>query len=331
MKLVKHHFIDDWYPVSHSLRMNNICQLKCIFCPAKKHKTKNSPFHHFDEIKWNVSNQFIGIGGGLYEIGEIEKVQKGWSNKLLNYFLNKNNKILLQTRSPLIKESLREINENLRKNLVVVMGFFSVENQVASLFEPNIASPIERLKCISTLRSMGYLTGANLMPLIPEINGEMSLIETALKLFKEHGASFALHHWADKQTLEQIHLETKKPIHQTQLDKEKIFEKITINYQKTGLSPRLFHSYFRDWLGEKEKIVVGLRYLYYYHLFIRKPRDAYKIAAYHLNKLKDEDWLNLKRKHKILQLPGIGAKMEKIILNFSEGNWEFLDKLEGKQ
>ncbi len=336
LKLVKHRFVDDWYPVSHSIKMTNVCQLKCIFCPASKYKKKNSSVENleknfdFSEMKWNVSNRFIGIGGGLYEVGEIEKNQKGWIKKLLIYLLKKNNKILLQTRSPLIIEPLGEINEDLRKNLVVIIGFFSVEDRVASLFEPNIASPLERLKCISTLRSMGYLTGTNLIPLLPEINGEKNLIETALKLFKDHGASFTLHHWAEKETLEQIYLETKKPFHRIQLNNEKIFERITNSYQQIGLSPRLLHSCFRNWLGEKDKIAVALRYLYYYHLFIGKPRDAYKMAAYHLSKLEDKEWDNLKNDKKILKLPGIGSKMERIILDFSEGNWEFIDKLEQK-
>ena len=277
-----------------------------------------------------MSNQFIGLGGGLYEVTQIERQQKGWLKILLYHLLEKNNKVLLQTRSPAITHTLSEIDEGLRRKVLVVMGFFSIENQLASRFEPNIASPSERLQSLSTLRLMGYSVGANLMPLIPTVNGDLDLIETSFKLFKEHGAGFTLHGWGDKETLERMHFEINNPVHRFREDEDRRFKNVRDRYQNVGMPSRIPHAYFRDWLNEKERISVALRYLYYYHLFKEKGREAYKLAAYHIARLHDKEWSALKDQSQTLTITGVGPKVEKIIWEFLKGEWSFLDSLERK-
>ena len=336
MQLLKHRFVDDWYPVSHSVSIDYTCRLGCVFCPATWEESASQIEYpknplDFEENKWNVFNQFVGLGGGLYELADIHRIHKNWLDKCLNYLLKNNNKILLQTRSTAIIEILKKIDEEQRKNILVIMGFFSIDNQIASRFEPNIAPPIERLKTLKKLRSMGFFVGANLMPLLPEQNEQKELIKMTFKLFKEYTASFALYQKADKETQEQVYIRNGIPLYReskNKLDEDVFFKQMSEFYRNANLLPRIPFAFFYNHLEERQRVVVSLRYLYYYHLFLGKSRDAYKISAHHIARLKEEQWSFFKSEDKLLKIPGVGGQVEKIVRDFLRGNWNFLDKLE---
>ncbi|KAA0011026.1 MAG: hypothetical protein FE041_04540 [Thermoplasmata archaeon] len=90
------------------------------------------------------------------------------------------------TKSTLIERDIdiiKEINE--KSKAIVSFSFSSVNKDISKIFEPNVASPEERLNTLALFKKEGISTGMFLLPVIPFITDSPELIEEAVKMAKE--------------------------------------------------------------------------------------------------------------------------------------------------
>lgn len=78
----------------------------------------------------------------------------------------------------------------LNRGAIITFSFSTIDEQVASIFEPGATSPALRLKTLSTISQQGFLTGVSMMPLLPWISDTAESMEAMFTAFKKSGAHY---------------------------------------------------------------------------------------------------------------------------------------------
>lgn len=192
------------------------CTFDCIYCyinGSKYAKETNSYYVKsnacdlvYDKLKKLARNKqraFINLGSASDPYMEIEK-ELELTREILKIFLRFKNPVHIITKSDLIlrdMDILNKINEvailpddlkNLKANVCITFSFSTVDDNLASLVEPNAPLPSRRLKIMNKLASEGFYVGVALMPILPYINDDLESIEKAVKVFKKNNASYLL-------------------------------------------------------------------------------------------------------------------------------------------
>jgi DNA repair photolyase len=71
------------------------------------------------------------------------------------------------------------------------IGITTLDDRLRQTFEPYTASPLERLKCIESLRSIGVATTARLDPLIPDVSDTEDNLRPLFESLQEMGITGA--------------------------------------------------------------------------------------------------------------------------------------------
>ena len=107
------------------------------------------------------------------------------------------------TKSPLVERDfdiLQEIDENailpddlkgrLNNGALVTFSFSTIDDGIASIFEPGAPPPHERLKTLATTAAAGFKTGVSMMPLLPYITDTSEHLNKMFTAFKAANAQY---------------------------------------------------------------------------------------------------------------------------------------------
>lgn len=82
--------------------------------------------------------------------------------------------------------------KNLKSKVCVTFSFSTVDDDLASLVEPNAPLPSQRLKAMNILANEGFHVGAALMPILPYINVDSENLENFVRVFKKNNAGYLI-------------------------------------------------------------------------------------------------------------------------------------------
>ncbi|WP_365907310.1 radical SAM protein [uncultured Methanobrevibacter sp.] len=192
------------------------CSFNCVYCyinGSKYAKETNNYYVKsnasdlvYKKLKKLAKNQeraFLNLGSASDSYMEIEK-ELELTRDILKIFLRFKYPVHIITKSDLILRDidiLRKINEiailpedikNLKSKVCITFSFSTIDDELASLIEPNAPLPSQRLNAMNKLASEGFHVGVALMPILPYLNDDIENLDNAVKLFKKNNASYLI-------------------------------------------------------------------------------------------------------------------------------------------
>ncbi len=192
------------------------CSFNCVYCyiNGSKYGGKTDSYYvksdaadlvyrNLKKLAKNQKRAFINLGSASDPYMEIEKELK-LTREILKIFLRFKYPIHIITKSDLILRDVGILNKikdsailpedlkDLKSGVCVTFSFSTVDDDLASLVEPNAPLPSQRLDAMNTLASEGFYVGVAFMPILPYINDDLESIENAVKVFGKNNASYVL-------------------------------------------------------------------------------------------------------------------------------------------
>lgn len=189
--------INSFLPYHYDLNIYRGCEHCCVYCFAKyshKYLEDNHFFNHIyikenivEELEKKLSSKswkrdVINLGGITDSYQPIEK-EKKLMPKILRLLIKYKTPAIISTKSSLI---LRDID--LLKELSDVAGvqiactITTLDQNLASILEPNASSIKLRMKTIQTLKEAGLTVGWHLMPIIPYITATRNNLKNIFEI-----------------------------------------------------------------------------------------------------------------------------------------------------
>jgi len=166
------------------------CEFGCQYCDSSFEKIIYVKKNIKDVLKKELntlSNGRINIGSVHDPYQNTEKKFK-LTNTVLQTLKEFNFSCHILTKSPLI---LRDIDLLSELNCMITISMSSLNDQVVSIFEPDVPSPTDRLRTVHRLRSQGIKAGIALIPILPYI--VESELESIVKAAHSVDAQYLLH------------------------------------------------------------------------------------------------------------------------------------------
>ena len=192
------------------------CSFDCIYCyiNGSKYARKTNSYYvksnaadlvykNLKKLAKNQKRAFINLGSASDPYMEIEK-ELGLTREILKIFLRFKYPIHIITKSDLVLRDIDILNKlsrvailpddlkNLKSSVCVTFSFSTVNDDLASLVEPNAPLPSQRLDAMNTLANEGFYVGVAFMPILPYINDDLESIENTVKVFGKNNASYVL-------------------------------------------------------------------------------------------------------------------------------------------
>jgi DNA repair photolyase len=361
--LRKYKKIDSWFISRCGMNLYRGCYHDCIYCDGRsegyyvegefgkdiavKVNAIEILLRELDPKRKRVPFRpgFIMLGGGVGD--SYQPIEKKFELTRKTLYLIEGYKypVHILTKSTLVKRDLDLIKKiNKQNRAIVSFSFSSTNDQISSLYEPNIPSPSERLETMKIFKKEGIAVGMFLLPVIPFVTDSEELINEALKKARDIGIDFVIFgcmtlkpgrqsdyfYKTIKKTnpdlinlIKSIYYGDKwgQPSTEYYLSITDIYNKLTKKY---GLPKRIPQTLFEDILWENDLIIVLLEHIDYLLKLEGKP-SPFGYAAYSLSKYKES---LSKMKNKFQSLKGIGKRTEAIILEVLEtGKSSLLEKL----
>ncbi len=189
--------INSFLPYHYDLNIYRGCEHHCVYCFAKyshRYLEDNNFFDHIyikenivEELEKKLSSKnwkrdVINLGGITDSYQPIEKDRK-LMPKILKLLIKYKTPAIISTKSSLI---LRDIE--LLKKLSEVAGvqiactITTLDQNLATILEPNASSIKMRIKTIQTLKSSGLTVGWHLMPMIPYITATRNNLKNIFEM-----------------------------------------------------------------------------------------------------------------------------------------------------
>ena len=209
--LRKNASIDSWFLARYGMNLYRGCMHNCAYCDGRAEKYNvegnfgeelsvkiNAPELLARELQPTVKRKplkkgFVLIGGGVGDSYQLPEKDYLLARKVLEILRDRNYPVHVLTKSTLVerdKDILLAIHQ--KKRAIVSFSFSTVDETIASVFEPSVCSPCERLNTLSNLKKTGLNCGVYYMPVIPFISDSEKKMEEALLAFKHAGADFVI-------------------------------------------------------------------------------------------------------------------------------------------
>ena len=206
---------DAWFLDDYTFNPYSSCSFNCLYCYIRGSKygtnlekslsAKVNAIEVLDKQLANRAkkNQYgvIVLSSATDPYLQIEK-QYQLTRQALEVILKHRFPVHIITKSDLIERDfdlLKEIDEaailpedlkELGRGSIISFSFSSLVDEVAKIFEPGATKPSLRLAALEKTLAQGFLTGVNLMPLIPYISDTTEQLHLAFSTFKELGIDY---------------------------------------------------------------------------------------------------------------------------------------------
>lgn len=189
--------INSFLPYHWDLNIYRGCEHNCAYCFAQySHRyLDDNDFFHNIYIKENITEQLekklgsktwkkdvVNLGGVTDSYQPVEK-EKRIMPSVLETLIKYQTPAIISTKSQLILRDIELIKMLKEKaGIQVALTITTLDQDVASILEPNASSVKERVKTIKILKEAGIEVGWHLMPIIPFITATRSNLENIFKV-----------------------------------------------------------------------------------------------------------------------------------------------------
>ncbi len=313
--------MDSWFLSCCGMNVYRGCLHDCIYCDGRAEKYRVSGSFGSDVVVKSNAVQllkkqlerrrkplpggFVMVGGGVGD--SYQQVEKEYelTRKILNLLRMKSLPVHLLTKSTLVLRDSDVLHQIQKRNKVLVSCSFScVDDEIASVLEPNVPPPSKRLEMLSKLHDEGFDVGMYLLPIVPFISDDSKQIDAAFKEARRCGASFVV---ADSMTLKtgrqmDFFLEKVKQVwpkkvkdisklygqdvygSASSLYVNGLYKKIFDAAKKSNMPLRMPPDVFSDLLSVNELVSVIFDHLFYLLAF-RNKKSSFSYASYAISKL----------------------------------------------
>lgn len=208
---------DPWFLDEYTFNPYSSCGFNCLFCYIRGSKYGNNletslsvKINAIDLLEKQLSNRakkgqygIIGISSATEPYLKLEEKYR-LTRQALEIILHYRFPIHVITRSHLVERDfdlLKRIDqeailpsdlEGHNRGVILSFSFSTLEDHVASIFEPGATPPSKRLETLQKAVDEDFLTGISLMPLIPYISDTSEQLEKTFQQFKEIGVHYIL-------------------------------------------------------------------------------------------------------------------------------------------
>lgn len=172
------------------------CMSNCVFCPfgaAGKTGIKTNFLHQLKE-KLSEEKRRLHLGlGSTCEPYCAEEQKFNLTHNTLEIVMEHSQPLQIFTKSDLIMKDIDLLREYSRRGLLAVsISIFSVDDETAGIFEPDILNTNTRLTLLRELRSMDIFAGITLAPIIPYVSDDYNHLDELFRKVKKADAEYIL-------------------------------------------------------------------------------------------------------------------------------------------
>lgn len=209
---------DAWFLDDYTLNPFSGCSFNCLFCYIRGSKYGE----HMEEklsVKENAvelldkqlalrakKNQYgyIVVSAATDPYLQSEKELK-LTRRLLEVILKHRFPVHVITRSDLLERDFdllheidraavlpNDLKENPGRGTIITFSFSTVDEHIASIFEPGATRPLLRLETHAKAVREGFLSGVSMMPLLPYITDTTASLDAMYTAFKTCGSHYVM-------------------------------------------------------------------------------------------------------------------------------------------
>ena len=207
---------DPWFLDDYTINPYSGCSFNCLYCYIRGSKYGEHMERKLS-IKTNApallekalvmrakkgEHGIIVLSSATDPDLQAEK-ETGLTRQLLEIILKYQFPVHMITKSDLIirdLDLLKEIDKqailpedlkSMGRGALITFSFSTIEEKVASIFEPGATSPKARLDTLLHCSQEGFLTGVSMMPLLPWISDTTTQLAAMFNAFKANKAHYA--------------------------------------------------------------------------------------------------------------------------------------------
>lgn len=354
--------IDSWFVARYGMNLYRGCQHNCTYCDGRAEKYNvDGEFGVDISVKSNaldllrkeldpvrkripLKKGYVMVGGGVGDSYQQVEKEFGLTRSVLELVSSYNFPVHILTKSTLVERDLDILSKiHEKRQAIVSFSFSTIDERIASIFEPSVPSPTKRLETIAKIKSEGLYAGVYYMPVIPFISDSMEHMEEAIRAFKNAGADFVIFGGMTLKPGKQKDffidilqknfpqkLENYNEIYYGNewgsakgIYYQKISEQFINLAKKYEIKIRIPASMFSNMIDLNDKVVVILEQMDYI-LKSMKQKSPYSYGAYAVAQLKE----SVSEVEDLTQLKGIGPVTERIIKEIMQtGTSRYYEKL----
>jgi DNA repair photolyase len=209
---------DAWFLDDYTLNPYSGCSFNCLFCYIRGSKYGE----HMEErlsVKENAvellekqlaarakKNQYgyIVVSSATDPYLHFEK-ELGLTRKLLEVILRYRFPVHIITRSDLVLRDFDllhaidrvailpdDLQQNPGRGALITFSFSTIDDRIASVFEPGATPPTRRLQALHAAVEAGFLSGVSMMPLLPFISDTTQSLEEMYAAFRAARAHYVM-------------------------------------------------------------------------------------------------------------------------------------------
>lgn len=209
---------DPWFLDDYTINPYSGCTFNCLYCYTRggrygQHmEEKASVKSNAPELlevqlkKRSAAGQhgMIVLSSATDAYLHFEK-ELGLTRRILELILKYRFPVHVITKSDLVirdLDLLQEIGEKailppglegkMKRKAVLTFSFSTVDDQIASIFEPGATAPTARLKTLKAASDAGLLAGVSMMPMLPYISDTGDHLREMFRSFSAAGAQYVL-------------------------------------------------------------------------------------------------------------------------------------------
>lgn len=207
---------DPWFLDDYTINAYSGCSFNCLYCYIRGSKygihmeeklaIKENALELLDKQLFNRAKK------GQYGIIVMSSATDPYlhfeseyrlTRQMLELILKYRFPVHIITKSDLVVRDidlLQQINENailpvdltgkLLHKALVTFSFSTVDDAIASIFEPGATPPSIRVETMRNIAATGLYTGVSMMPLLPYISDTAAHLDLMFKTFKEAAARY---------------------------------------------------------------------------------------------------------------------------------------------
>ena len=200
---------DSWFLDDYTFNPYSSCSFNCLYCYIRGSKygsnlekslsIKTNAIEILDRQLTNRTkrNQYgiIVLSSATDPYISIEKKHE-ITRQALEVILKHKFPVHVITKSNLIERDfdvLKKIEreailptdlKQLRKGVIISFSFSTIQDEIAKIFEPGATPPTQRISALRNALNQGFLSGVNLMPLIPFVSDTTEQLQLAFSKFQ---------------------------------------------------------------------------------------------------------------------------------------------------
>jgi DNA repair photolyase len=200
----RHKHVDSWFWTKYSAHPYIGCRSGCEFCYLRggQYLGRRDPdtFDTLIQVKMNAAEllrrELPRLEKDVLACGDWQQPAEDryrLSRQMLEAVCEAGFPLFIVERSPLLTRDLDLLADiHQRSHVSVVISFSNLDPALKRAFEPRSPGLKRRLEMMSTLAQAGLLVGMSLMPVIPFVGDDVSHLEEAVRMTKDHGGAFVL-------------------------------------------------------------------------------------------------------------------------------------------